>query len=114
MGLGQVSVGRGEYSQVRELPSLPGPYELVIVPEADSVLGETVRRARAGAEEGTLVWAESQRAARTRRGLPWEAPRGNLHCGLVLRPEFDNATAQQLCTVRPWPPAPPSPSWWPR
>jgi BirA family biotin operon repressor/biotin-[acetyl-CoA-carboxylase] ligase len=83
----------------RELPSLPGPYELLILPQVDSVLEETARRARAGAEEGTLIWAESQRDARTRRGLTWEAPRGNLHCGLVLRPDYDNATAQQLCAV---------------
>ena len=50
----------------RELPSLPGPYELCILPEVDSVLAEAVRRAQAGAEEGTLLWASSQRDARTR------------------------------------------------
>jgi len=83
----------------RELPSLPGPYELIIVPEVDSVLAEAARRAHAGAEEGTLIWAERQHDARTRRGHAWDAPRGNLHCGLVLRPEHDNATAQQICTV---------------
>jgi len=83
----------------RELPSLPGPYELVLVPEVDSVLAEAARRGREGAEEGTLIWAESQRAARTRCGHPWDAPRGNLHCALVLRPDYDNAAAQQLCTV---------------
>ncbi len=83
----------------RELPSLPGPYELIVVPEVDSVLAEAARRAEAGADEGTLIWAGSQRAARTRRGHPWDAPHGNLHCALVLRPDYDNATAQQVCTV---------------
>ncbi len=86
-------------SHEHELPLLPGPFELAILREVDSVLAEGVRRARAGADEGTLVWAECQRAALTRRGHPWEAPRGNLHCALVLRPDYDNRTAQQVCTV---------------
>jgi BirA family biotin operon repressor/biotin-[acetyl-CoA-carboxylase] ligase len=83
----------------RELPSLPGPYELCMLPAVDSVLAEAVRRADAGAEEGTLLWASSQRDARTRRGHRWEAPEGNLHCATILRPDFDNRTAEQICTV---------------
>lgn len=83
----------------RELPSLPGPYEPVVLEEVDSVLAEAARRARAGAAEGTLIWARSQHAAGTRKGHPWLAPAGNLHCAVVLQPEFDNALAQQVCAV---------------
>jgi BirA family biotin operon repressor/biotin-[acetyl-CoA-carboxylase] ligase len=82
-----------------ELPVLPGVYELTILEQVDDVLEEAARRAERGEDEGTLVWAGSQRAARTRRGHRWEAPPGNLHCALVLRPDYDNRTAEQLCAV---------------
>jgi len=83
----------------RELPVLPAGYDLRVLPHVDSVLDEAVRRAEAGAEEGSLIWAASQQKATTRRGHVWHAPEGNLHCALVLRPEYDNHTAQQLCAV---------------
>jgi len=83
----------------RELPVLPGVYELQVLPPVDSVLAEAARRAERGAGEGTLLWAAAQRAARTRRGHVWEAPEGNLHCAVVLRPDYDNRTAEQICTV---------------
>ena len=78
--------------------SLPSAYELVVVDEVDSVLAEAARRAEAGADEGTLVWAQSQTAARTRRH-DWEAPPGNLHCAVIIRPEFENRQSEQLCAV---------------
>jgi BirA family biotin operon repressor/biotin-[acetyl-CoA-carboxylase] ligase len=83
----------------RETPVLPGSYELRMLTEVDSILEATAKLAADGADEGTLVWARSQTNARTRRGHHWEAPEGNLHCGLVLQPDYDNITAQQLCTV---------------
>ena len=79
-------------------PLLPSAYELVMVDEVDSVLAEASRRAAEGADEGTLVWAQSQAHARTRRHA-WAAPAGNLHCALIIRPDFDNQRAQQLCAV---------------
>jgi len=81
-----------------ELPVLPSAYELVMVDEVDSVLGEAARRAEAGADEGTLVWARKQTGART-RCHPWHAPAGNLHCAIIIRPDFDNQRSQQLCAV---------------
>jgi BirA family biotin operon repressor/biotin-[acetyl-CoA-carboxylase] ligase len=86
-------------SEDRELPLLPGAYELSIVPRVDCVLADAARRAAAGADEGTLVWADEQRAARTRRGHAWEAPAGNLHCAVVLRPDYDTGVGQQIATV---------------
>ena len=79
-------------------PMLPSAYELIVIDEVDSVIAEASRRAEAGADEGTLVWAHRQTGARTRRH-PWYAPDGNLHCALVIRPDFDNQHAQQLCAV---------------
>ena len=74
-------------------------YELVRLDAVDSVLDEARRRARDGADEGCLVWAGRQTAARTRRGRSWEAPDGNLHCALVLRPDYDDVAAAQLVYV---------------
>lgn len=83
----------------REVPVLPGSYELRVLPAVDSVAHATARLAAAGAPEGTLVWAASQTAARTRRGHRWEAAEGNLHCGIVLEPDYDNRTAEQIAAV---------------
>lgn len=82
-----------------EIPSLPSVYDLVMVESVDSVLIDAMGRAESGADEGTLLWAETQRDARTRRGYQWHAPRGNLHCALVLRPDFSRRDAEQLCAL---------------
>ena len=34
--------------------------------------------------------------ARTATGKRWHAPPGNLHCALIIEPEYDNVAAQQL------------------
>jgi len=78
---------------------LPPAYELIPVERVDSVIEEAARRARQGAGEGAIVWALEQAHARTRSGKQWDSPRGNLHCALIIEPEFDNATAAQLLYV---------------
>lgn len=84
---------------MNESPQLPPHYELVELSSVDSVVGEAIRRACDGAEEGTLVWAGEQSDARTRNGGRWFSPQGNLHCSLILRPEFSNASGGQLAYV---------------
>ena len=80
-------------------PQLPPHYHLVHLDYVDSVVSEAARRAQAGAEEGTLVWATEQGDARTRRGHRWFSPPGNLHCALVLRPDYSNEQSGQLAYV---------------
>ncbi len=80
-------------------PQLPPHYELVQLAHVDSVMQEAARRARDGAEEATLIWAVEQGDARTRRGHRWYSPPGNLHCSLILRPDFSNARCGQLAYV---------------
>lgn len=80
-------------------PQLPPHYELIRLARVDSVMAETARRARDGAEEGTLVWADEQEDARTRSGHRWFSPPGNLHCAILLRPDFDNIRSGQLAYV---------------
>lgn len=79
-----------------QLPAVPAAYELVFLDSVDSVVAEAVRRARKGAGEGTLIWAGEQSEARTATGKSWYAPPGNLHCALIIQPDYDNVTAQQL------------------
>jgi BirA family biotin operon repressor/biotin-[acetyl-CoA-carboxylase] ligase len=84
---------------VSNSPQLPPQFELVQLARVDSVMQEAARRARDGAEEGTLIWASEQGDARTRRGHRWFSPPGNLHCSLILRPDFPNDRCGQLAYV---------------
>jgi len=77
-------------------PILPPLYEPAHVDEVADVRAEAVRRARAGAGEGTLVWSTAQQAGRGRRGHAWESPPDNLYCGLVIQPDYPLATALEL------------------
>ncbi len=78
---------------------LPPAYELVVLDAVDSTNNEAKRRAEAGAEEGTLIWADSQTKGRGRRGNQWQSPAGNLYMSLVLRPDCPAAEALQLSFV---------------
>ena len=69
------------------MPDLPPAYRLVALESVGSTNEEAKRLARAGAEDGTLVWAKEQAAGRGRRGNAWTSPAGNLYVSLVLRPE---------------------------
>jgi BirA family biotin operon repressor/biotin-[acetyl-CoA-carboxylase] ligase len=84
---------------VNESPQLPPHYDMIRLSHVDDVVHEAIRRARDGAEEGTLIWAIEQDDARTRRGHRWYSPPGNLYCSLVLRPDFSNAHCGQLAYV---------------
>lgn len=75
---------------------LPPAYRLVALDRVDSTNEEAKRRAREGAEEGTLVWAREQSAGRGRRGRAWVSPPGNLYLSLVLRPEAEPARYGEL------------------
>ena len=76
--------------------ALPPFFRLERFDRIDSTSDEAKRRASAGAEEGTLIWALEQSAGRGRRGRAWHSPRGNLFCSLVLRPRSAAAEAAQL------------------
>ena len=80
-------------------PRLPPAYRLVALDSVDSTSEEAKRLARAGAEDGTLVWAREQTGGRGRAGHSWHSPVGNLYLSLVLRPECDARQAAQLSFV---------------
>ncbi len=83
--------------------------------ELDSTNTTARELAEAGAAEGTVVIAESQRRGRGRLGRQWVSPPGrNLYLSLVLRPSLPPAAAPQITlvvglaaaeAVREWTPA---------
>jgi BirA family transcriptional regulator, biotin operon repressor / biotin---[acetyl-CoA-carboxylase] ligase len=77
-------------------PALPSFFSLAAFDRIDSTNEEALRRARAGAPEGELVWAREQTGGRGRRGRPWASPAGNLYLSLLLRPGVPPAEAAQL------------------
>jgi BirA family transcriptional regulator, biotin operon repressor / biotin---[acetyl-CoA-carboxylase] ligase len=77
-------------------PALSPFFTLVALDRIDSTNEEALRRARAGAPEGTLVWAREQTGGRGRRGRAWSSPPGNLYVSLLLRPGVPPAEAAQL------------------
>lgn len=66
---------------------LPVAFEPVYLPVCDSARAQAVNRARAGAPEGTLIWAGAQRAAQARLA-GWNSPDGGLYCALILRADL--------------------------
>lgn len=78
---------------------LPPAYRLVALESIDSTNEEAKRLARAGAEDGTLVWARQQSQGHGRGGRPWASPPGNLYVSLILRPDCPAAQAAQLSFV---------------
>jgi BirA family biotin operon repressor/biotin-[acetyl-CoA-carboxylase] ligase len=77
-------------------PRLPEGFRLHRYATIGSTNDEAKDLARAGAPEGTLVWADAQSAGRGRRGRIWLSPPGNLYLSLVLRPDAAPSRAAQL------------------
>ena len=79
--------------------TLPPAYRLIALESVDSTNEEAKRRARDGAEDGTLIWGGEQTAGKGRGGRTWTSPPGNLYLSLVLRPDCSPAEAAQLSFV---------------
>jgi BirA family transcriptional regulator, biotin operon repressor / biotin---[acetyl-CoA-carboxylase] ligase len=75
---------------------LPPAYRLVSLETVGSTNEEAKRLARAGAEDGTLIWAREQTRGKGRSGRAWTSPPGNLYLSLVLRPDCPPVAASQL------------------
>ena len=78
---------------------LPPVYQVQHLSEVDDIVAEAVRQARAGAKEGTLLWTDTETNAKTQRGNAWQSYPGNLSCALIIEPDYDNHSAQQLIYV---------------
>ncbi|MGE5540100.1 MAG: biotin--[acetyl-CoA-carboxylase] ligase [Gemmatimonas sp.] len=79
--------------------ALPEFFRAVALDETGSTNDDAIAAARAGAPEGTLIWARRQTKGRGRRGRAWVSPAGNLHLSLVLRPDVPPSRAGELAFV---------------
>lgn len=92
-----------------ESPNLLLPYEVKRDLETDYI-GQTIhyfneidstnnlakKMAEEGAEEGTIIIAETQTRGRGRRGKKWISPSGGVWMSIILRPQISPAEAPQL------------------
>lgn len=71
--------------------------QLICRAEASSTNSDAFRLAEQGAEEGTVVLADSQSGGKGRMGRTWASPAGvNLYCSIILRPGVMPYEAPQL------------------
>ncbi len=69
-------------------PELPVAYNLVVAGQIHSLREYSINLAMDGAEEGTMVVADNQLSAQGCIDKPWQSFAGNLHCSIILQPEF--------------------------
>jgi BirA family biotin operon repressor/biotin-[acetyl-CoA-carboxylase] ligase len=71
--------------------------QVICLTETGSTNSEAFRLAEEGADEGTVLFAESQLQGKGRLGRSWHSPAGvNLYCSLILRPPIQPVDAFQL------------------
>jgi len=69
---------------------------IVFLREVASTNDYAKELANYGAEEGTVVIAETQTAGRGRLGREWVSPKGGLYFSVILRPKLDASEAVKL------------------
>lgn len=67
--------------------------------EVDSTNEVARKLADEGAEDGTIVIAESQRSGKGRRGKKWVSPSGGVWMTMILRPDVEPNRAPQITLV---------------
>jgi len=71
------------------LPGCTLAQKILVLGETDSTNNVAAQLGRDGADEGLVVFAETQTSGRGRLGRKWEsAPREGLWFSLLLRPRF--------------------------
>lgn len=82
--------------------NLPGVSCLLRLKRTESTQKVARILAESGAENGTLVWADSQSAGRGRMSRRWDSAPGGLYFSLILMPKFppSRLTDLSLMTAR--------------
>lgn len=86
-------------SKLAQRPQLPSVYEPVHLESSENLAEAALKRAQAGAPEGTLVWTTNQARGVGRLGQEWESPPDGLYAAVVLRPDFDWKDTGQIALV---------------
>ncbi len=72
-------------SNILELPSA---YNLVEIAESEDIRNIAALIANEGGSEGTLIWLKNQTSGHEWDGRPWYSQEGDLHCSVLLEPDF--------------------------
>ena len=80
-------------------PRLPPQFELVTLDRTASVMDAALARAVRAPAKAPSSGLGSRRGARTRRGKAWIGYDGNMHCALVIEPDYPNEESWQLAYV---------------
>ena len=81
------------------IPELPAAFDLVQYEQINDLRAEAIAIANGGKEEGTILWATSQSNARGRLDQEWICSSGDLHCTIILRPEFSREQYPEMMLV---------------
>ena len=80
-------------------PQLPAAYDCRFFKELESLADKAAELANNEAEEGCLVWCHHQLNAQARPGKNWICNDGDMHCSIILRPEFALCDYHQMLVV---------------
>lgn len=80
-------------------PELPSAYDLVEVAESEDIRTLAALTASKGGHEGTLIWLKRQTAGHEWDGRPWYSEEGDLHCSVLLEPEFEQHRYGEIILV---------------
>ncbi|HEX2892214.1 biotin--[acetyl-CoA-carboxylase] ligase [Vineibacter terrae] len=75
---------------------LPPEWTAIVFETIGSTNDEALRRAEAGAPEGTVIVSRQQEGGRGRRGRTWTSPPGNAYSSTIIRPRCVPERAAQL------------------
>ncbi|MCY4051343.1 MAG: hypothetical protein OXE41_03440 [Gammaproteobacteria bacterium] len=78
---------------------LPSAYDLLEVAESDDIRKLAAITANDGGGEGTLIWLKKQTAGHEWDGRPWYSEEGDLHCSVLLEPEFERQHYAEMLLV---------------
>ena len=82
-----------------QAPQLPAAYELISLDQVESLRTKAIELARNGVDEGTLIWTQNQSFANARMNKSWICNTDDLHCALILRPEFEHEKFYQMLII---------------
>ena len=80
-------------------PELPAAYELVFFEKVESIRESARELANQEHDEGLLIWALQQTNSYGRLKKSWVCNDGDLHCSVILRPEFEPKIYYQILLV---------------
>ena len=80
-------------------PELPAAYQLIEFDSVNCIKSKAAELALGGADEGTLLWAKNQHKGTGRLDSNWHSKPGDLHCAIILRPDFPFERYAELLLV---------------